>query len=202
MPNWCNNSATFSHQDPDMIKRLVDAYNSGRTMNGFFPCPQDLLDTVAGHAGEDQKAAHEAQIERNLKLHGAKDWYDWQVENWGTKWDFGAEEGDSITVYEGSDQVSISFDTAWAPPIAFYQEMEDEMGFHIKATYFEPGMGFVGEYEAGSDKCYEYGDDFDGVPEHLIDEWDLHSYLDDDETIDIDLDGGLSAINEGHKDAR
>ena len=194
MPNWCSNSATFSHEDPAMIKRLVDAYNSGKTMSGFFPCPQELADATAPN--RDEGANTDALIEK----YGAADWYQWALDNWGTKWDFGADEGDTLTVDEGSNEVSIYFDTAWAPPISFYQEMEDELGFHIKATYFEPGMGFVGEYEEGSDDCFEYGDDFDGVPDHLIEEWGLESYLDEDEeNLDIDLDDGLSAVNEDAK---
>ena len=181
MPNWCSNSATFSHEDPAMIKRLVDAYNSGKTMNSFFPCPQELADGLAPN--REGGASADALMEK----YGAIDWYQWALSNWGTKWDFGADEGDLLTVDEGSNEVSIYFDTAWAPPITFYQSMEDELGFHIKATYFEPGMCFVGEYEEGSDDCFEYGDNFDAVPQHLVDEYDLLSWIEDEEE-DLDSD--------------
>ena len=196
MPNWCSNSATFTHEDPAMIKRLVDAYNSGRTMGEFFPCPPELLDRDAPN--REEGANTDALIEK----YGAADWYQWALSNWGTKWDFGADDGDTLTIDEGSNEVSIYFDSAWAPPIAFYQEMEDELGFHITATYFEPGMCFVGEYEEGSDDYFEYGDSLEGVPQHLIDAYDLESYLEDEdeENLVIDLDDGLSAVNEGHQD--
>jgi len=164
-----------------MIKRLVDAYNSGKTMQAFFPCPQELLDNDAPADTSDE--AVKARIEK----YGEADWYQWSVNNWGTKWDFGADaDYDAITVDEGSNEVMISFDTAWSPPIGFYQEMEDEHGFHIKATYFEPGMGFVGEYEEGSDDCFEFSDaECAGVPEHLVEEYDIPSmFMDEEEEID------------------
>jgi hypothetical protein len=176
-----------------MIKRLVDAYNSGKTMSGFLPCPQELLDRDAPN--RETGSATDALADK----YGAVDWYGWALANWGTKWDFGAEEGDAVTVDEGSNEVSLGFDTAWSPPIAFYQAMEDKFGFHVRASYFEPGMSFVGEYEGGSDDYFDYDEDLEGVPQHLIDHYDINSYLGDEENLDIDLDDGLSATNEDAK---
>jgi hypothetical protein len=77
--------------------------------------------------------------------------YAWCIENWGTKWDVSG--GDLIS--EEDTCVTMSFDTAWGPPVHFYSAME-ELGFEISATYHEPGMAFAGAYEDGEDNCYEY----------------------------------------------
>jgi hypothetical protein len=83
------------------------------------------------------------------------------------------------------------------------------MGFKILAMYYDPGMAFAGVWEDGSDDYYEYGDlDSAGIAETLpsaldeafgisesVAEWEAEN-AEDDENIDIDLDGGVSATNE------
>ena len=68
----------------------------------------------------------------------------------------------------------------------------------MKLDYFghEPGMAFVGHYSDGDDECYST-ENLDDVPEDLIEMFGLETWVDDEEeNIDIDLDGGLSAVNE------
>jgi hypothetical protein len=52
--------------------------------------------------------------------------------------------------------LTASFDSAWSPPIAAYEKLMD-MGFTIKAYYYEPGMCFAGIWEDGNDDYFEYG---------------------------------------------
>ena len=52
-----------------------------------------------------------------------------------------------------SNFLSASFDTAWSPPIAFYERLQ-ELGFVVRAYYFEPGMGFCGIWNDGDDQFY------------------------------------------------
>ena len=92
-----------------------------------------------------------------------------RVDNWGTKWDI---EFDNAFVMDEGKTVSLSFNSAWSPPIAAYEKLK-EMGFEIYALYMEPGMGFAGEWEDGDDYCVEY--DFtndnwaDNMSENLAD---------------------------------
>jgi hypothetical protein len=73
--------------------------------------------------------------------------------------------------------------------------------------YYEPGMAFAGIFEDGADEYYEYSgmdskqiaeelpvelDEAFGISESAA-EWEAEQ---EEENIDIDLDGGLSAINE------
>lgn len=80
----------------------------------------------------------------NIKKYGYPQWYDWRVENWGTKWNV---EDDVDVVYdENKNEYDISFSTAWSVPSGivekyselcsddeFYWEYEDEDydGTHI-----------------------------------------------------------------------
>ena len=43
---------------------------------------------------------------------GRPNWYDWQIENWGTKWN----AYDESVVERDDHNVVIQFDTAWSPP--------------------------------------------------------------------------------------
>jgi hypothetical protein len=209
MPNWCNNSITLKHKDPVMIERAFKSLCKGEFLSEFFPCPKDLLETVAGFPGEDKRAEHEAQQKRNIELYGHKDWYDWQVANWGTKWDVGGDDGLIQKLSENS--LDASFDSAWAPPIRAYEQL-CALGFIIKAYYDEPGMCFCGVFtgdeEDSFDDYHEYSsynskNVREAIGEELDDFWGISETMaqyEDEENLDIDLDGGLSAINEQEKE--
>ena len=57
--------------------------------------------------------------------------------------------------------VRVSFDSAWAPPVNFYQCLAT-LGFNLEAMYYEPGMAFAGTVTSSDgeifDDYYEYGD--------------------------------------------
>ena len=207
MPNWCNNSVEIYHTDPAMIERVRTAFNDGRLLAEFIPIPQSLK-IVAGCAGShdspEQIALVEAE-ENNIKAHGYKNWYDFCVNEWGTKWDVGADGNPAQDIPGG---LMLGFESAWAPPIQAYEKLF-YMGFKIRAMYFEPGMAFAGIFEDGSDEYYEYGgmdstqiaeelpvelDEAFGISEDVA-QWEAEN-AEEEENIDIDLDGGLSAVNE------
>jgi hypothetical protein len=73
---------------------------------------------------------------------GDQDWYMWNVNNWGTKWDISDVYIDNSAE---QDSISFSFSTAWAPPTeAFYTWAESDGRVEFKLDYWEPGCGFVG----------------------------------------------------------
>jgi hypothetical protein len=205
MPNWCNNTLTLEHEDPAMIARAKAAFADGRFLAEFIPVPESLQ-IVAGSVGDPVEQAKLIEdTNRNLEVHGYGNWYDFCVNEWGTKWDVGGGDG-YINDIDGG--LILSFDSAWAPPTTAYAKLE-ELGFKILAMYYEPGMAFAGVYEDGVDDYYEYGGlDSAGIAETLpsaldeafgisesVAEWEAEN-AEDEENIDIDLDGGVSATNE------
>ena len=203
MPNWCNNSVVLKHEDPAMIERARKAFNGEGLLQEFIPVPQELRDTVSGSMGEDKREAHEAQQKANVEKYGYANWYDFCVNEWGTKWEIGADGNPAQDIPGG---LMLGFDSAWSPPIAAYEKLL-EMGFEIEAMYYESGMAYAGVWDNGHDDYYEYGGlDSKGIAETLpaeLDEafgisesaaeWEAEQ---EEENIDIDLDGGLSSINE------
>lgn len=150
MPNWCYNTVEVSHTDPEMMEKFKNGLKNG-LMNEFVPCPQDLIDTVSGFVG-DKQAELEAKQKANIEKYGYATWYEHNINEWGTKWDV-----DNIQAEEVDGVIHASFDTAWSPPIQFFEHLVN-LGFDVKAMYYEPGMCFCGIYEDGSDDCYNLSD--------------------------------------------
>jgi len=154
MPNWCLNKLTVEHTDVSMVDRFEKAYNLGKACEEFLPLPE----------GED--------------------WYGWQIDNWGTKWDIGADMGTDREEYHGlkatrvGNQVSCSFDSAWSPPIGLYDKLV-ELGYDVKASYWEPGMAFCGIWDNGADNYVEYPSK-DMIPVALWNEFGMEEFFKDD----------------------
>jgi hypothetical protein len=156
MPNWCNNTVEIYHNDPAMLERVRKGFNEGKLLNEFLPVPEDLQ-IVAGCVGADDDPKQIALVEaenRNLEKYGVKNWYDWCVANWGTKWDVG---GDGYEAQDIPGGLMLTFDSAWSPPIDAFNTLVEKQGFSIRAMYYEPGMAFAGIWEDGDDDYYEYG---------------------------------------------
>ncbi len=199
MPNWCNNSVEIRHEDPAMIERVRKGFNDGGLFSELLPCPQELTDTVSGFMGEDKRAEHEAQQAANVEKHGYANWYDFCVNEWGTKWDVGADGNLAQDIPGG---LMLGFESAWSPPIAAYEKLF-YMGFKIRAMYYEPGMAFAGIFEDGADEYYEYGGlDSKGIAEELPVELDEAFCISEqaaeweEENQEIELNGGIDSINE------
>lgn len=153
MPNWCFNQLEITSKDPAEIQKLVDAWDSGHFMQSLYPCPRELYDTLSGSYGDEEKNRElRIQEESNIEKYGYKNWYDWCVANWGTKWDIDTKAGES---YVSGDIFYANFDTAWSPPIEFLMHLDGRdlpMGekidndYYIGIRYEEEGMGFQGDY--------------------------------------------------------
>jgi hypothetical protein len=169
MPNWCNNTLTLEHEDPAMIARAKAAFADGRFLAEFIPVPESLQ-IVAGSVGDPVEQAKLIEdTNRNLEVHGYGNWYDYCVNEWGTKWDIGADGNPAQDIPGG---LMLGFDSAWAPPCAAYEKLT-EQGFRIRAMYYEGGMAFAGIWEEGNDDYYEYGGlDSKGIADTLPAELD------------------------------
>lgn len=166
MPNYCNNNIVITGPNSviDKIEKIANG-DKGDLLQYFYPMPKELNDTVAG---PEPKTKKEKLEKRRLQVeYGASNWYDWRVENWGTKWDI--MEFYNINrkeIGEDESEISLGFDTAWAPALGAYEKFLDKnSNCSLKAYYYEPGCDFMGEWDNGMDSCFEvakYGldDDF------------------------------------------
>ena len=167
MPNYCNNNIVITGPNSviDKIEKIANG-DKGDLLQYFYPMPKALEDTTAP-LQKDATKEEKAKAKENLKKYGYDNWYDWRVENWGTKWDI--MEFYNINrkeIGEDESEISLGFDTAWAPALGAYERFIDENRHcSLKAYYYEPGCDFMGEWDNGIDSCFEvakYGldDDF------------------------------------------
>ena len=159
MPNWCSNWTHFRHSDKLEVERLKAAGEAGNLFAEFVPNP----------AGED-----------------SEDWYAHNTTEWGTKWDAGIQSDNPIEFDSGDNlyTLSASFDTAWSPPLAFYEHLQNQ-GWQIDAYYFESGMNFCGKWSDGFDDYYDIPETAeeaaDLLPEDLEEVFDICQMLHDRE---------------------
>ena len=109
-------------------------------------------------------------------IHGEKQnsshpdwWYNWNVKNWGSKWNCGEVWHDRTT--EQITEVgstSYNFDTAWSPAEPVVAALAEQFPtLSITHRYCEGGMGFAGQvvYLNGEEVARdEYGDG-DSLPD-------------------------------------
>jgi hypothetical protein len=197
MPNWCNNTLELEHDDPAMIDRARAAMIRGEFLHEFIPVPKELSEASADGSVKEELVAK----------YGYSDWYGFCVNEWGTKWDIGGNDYGAPTITAEGKMIA-GFDSAWAPPTNAMEKLVD-MGFTVKLYYYEPGMCFAGIWEGSDggfdDDYYEYGDMSSeevkaALPAELDDMFCISDtvaeYEEEEENLDIDLDGGLSATNE------
>jgi hypothetical protein len=197
MPNWCNNTLELQHKDPAMIERARAAMIRGEFLHEFIPVPKELSEAVANGSTNEELVAK----------YGYSDWYGFCVNEWGTKWDVGGNDYGAPTITEDGKMIA-GFDSAWSPPTTAMERLA-AMGFEVKLYYYEPGMCFAGIWEGNedysNDDYYEYGDMSSeevkaALPAELDDMFCISDtvaeYEEEEENLDIDLDGGLSATNE------
>ena len=85
------------------------------------------------------ESSDEFSFEGTLPRGDRKDWYDWSVENWGTKWD----ACESTICNNDINYFSVSFESAWSPPINWIDNiMQDFPDLCFTLEYEEPGMCF------------------------------------------------------------
>lgn len=94
MPNYVTNIIKSNKTITDEILNTLDTGDVNFDFNTIIPTPEYIFQGPLGNA------------ERAIV--GSDNWYDWNIENWGTKWN----AVDTARISEDS----FSFDTAWANP--------------------------------------------------------------------------------------
>ena len=194
MPNHtsCLLSCTSGKTIGSIIKPYLTDNGKNIDFNKILPMPEGILKTCdASSVAEITKERTPEEIEarqkeqdlleeQNQKDYGHKNWYDWCVANWDTKWnayECWILEDSGLTLDEISD---LGFQTAWSPPINVIRELAKLTGESLRMSYYDEGWMFGGEYLVNADgsetdNCY---DDIDNCPEHLKEELDVQYFLD------------------------
>jgi hypothetical protein len=130
MPNWCHNRAKITFPNKELHQKFEIAIKDGCLFSAFVP-----LDLGTGDDKWDLEKA---------------------VELWGTKWEPSEIKTEEVPVsMDDSDiELNISFETAWAPPIGFYERLNKNYGVFVFAMFHEGGEQVFGQciYRASVEK--------------------------------------------------
>ena len=151
MPNWCQNNLRIRGNGEKVMEVLaiLKDDDGNVTFNNVAPLPEELRGTTAPTPDD----VPEEERKRLKDKYGADNWYDWQIKNWGCKWDasesnFWEEDGDPI----------VSFQTPWGPPIEFIRKLSKlfkNMTFEIQFADESEHDAPIGGAEI-KDGCVEY----------------------------------------------
>lgn len=159
MPNWVSNTISVTAESKTELDAFLEKAkgeqskirSEGNEEFHFGAFVHPLDEDLPYYKGEIQEEKPEGwnemtsaeQMAHNLKFSG-RGWYDWNVTNWGTKWD----ACDTYIGRDGDLEASISFQTAWGIPepiLKAIAEQHPELTFNIWA---EEEQGWGAEYHA------------------------------------------------------
>lgn len=177
MPNWVYNSLTIegNAEDISAIKtQLNQPFQRQHDQWNMETRQMELQDVTYSNPvfafwniikptnleAYNKQADHSLPMAEQLLFKG-DNWYDWNVNNWGTKWDVAVsnnEEYPETELMEESDtSLAYRFNTAWSPPlpaIATISQQYPNLEFNLS---YEEETGWGGEIEflAGEDSVLE-----------------------------------------------
>ncbi|WP_363825048.1 hypothetical protein [Sphingobium sp. LMC3-1-1.1] len=130
MPNWCENRVRLVAPTVDAAVEFESAFRAGNMMNAYLP----------------------VVVDNTPSPNGLPTWYVDRMSQWGVKWDIDPSSG---YIERKGGYIYIEFDSAWQPPITFYEYL-NESGWAVEAYYFECGMVFGGYYIDGTADSWSY----------------------------------------------
>jgi hypothetical protein len=145
MPNWCDNYVTI-RATKEKIDAIVEVLERNDSEKGLLThlCPEPNYDDPTFKV--EPTYASNTNPEFRMPT-----WWDWRVQNWGTKWDIEVRDWDKVS----DTEITLSFDSAWSPPTGVYNHVADE--YDITAYYNEGGCGFCGKFTStDGDESYQY----------------------------------------------
>ena len=128
MPNWCENSVQFAHENKEMMEKLLVEVEKENLLNFIKPLPEELKDTTTT-LSENSETNPDPEKQALIQKYGSSNWYSWCLSNWGTKWDITSvvtQECFDEKLFQGTNgkwTLQCVFDTAWGPPVEIFREM-------------------------------------------------------------------------------
>lgn len=154
MPNWVYNNLSItdpSGKHTDDVTRLMAQVGATYTVRtaSYASGTFEVIDVevrdpglsfwnIVRPEGEDSK-----KYEESIGASGAMPhWYDWNCENWGTKWD-----ASDVNIQDhAADHKQITFSTPWSPPLPVLVTLSEQYPkLHIELEW-EEEQGFGGTF--------------------------------------------------------
>lgn len=168
-PMWVKNEKGENITVPENERTIVEEEQKSDLSfwNFIRPADEDLpyyfgTKTDPKPKGYDKWDA-EKKMAHNLKFSG-RGWYDWNIREWGTKWDAGDVDLTDSTENKSPD-LYYTFQTAWSIPEPVFRAMVEQ--------HPELNFDFSSEEEQGWGASFESASTDEGKTLVLTSEWDI-----------------------------
>ena len=165
---------------------FLSAMRDAKACRGGYYTPNAWLSDkeILEHSGrEDAKTPEDLvrlgkQYLTNYREHGAPTWYDWSINNWGTKWN-----NDPETPVVDQETGTLHFDTAWSMPEPIFVELsrqhpeltfdvswaDEDIGYNVGNCEFKNGE-VISEHipEFGTDEAEKMAFDIKGFSNVVV----------------------------------
>jgi hypothetical protein len=170
MPNWVYNGLTVEGS-PDSVKKMMEQLNTPfvRVHDNWnvatqqfekqqvtYPNPVfafwNIIKPTDMEAYDGPQPKHE-NMQEAMKFK-SDHWYDWNVRNWGTKWDVAVSSLETHpdtymeeTVNGENHVVYYNFETAWSRPMGALTKLSEQYPDLLFTLSYEEETGWGGELE-------------------------------------------------------
>ena len=134
MPNNCYNKVSIYGKEASKIASELESEETVFDFSKVLPEPDyDKIEVEPTFRKEEKE-------DSGFRM---PKWWDWRVQNWGTKWNSYDCEVDIMD----DETVEYTFSTAWSPPEPVIHKLRELYpDVSITAFYDEPGMEIAGYY--------------------------------------------------------
>ena len=167
MPNWVYNGLTIEGS-PEQVNKLVEQLNKPfkKLADNWnmetqqmevklytYPNPVFAFHNIYNHiqdnvSDEEYIKQPDHKLGEPITFEG-NHWYDWNVRNWGTKWDVAVhddkEYSDTELVEETENSLAYRFNTAWSPPVPAIAKLSEQYPTVTFTLSYEEETGWGGE---------------------------------------------------------
>ena len=161
MPNHITNKIEF-YGEQENINKVLDLIKGEEKFIDFekiIPMPDNIY---RGNLGYEEE-----------KLYGKNNWYDWSIENWGTKWN---------AYHDNLDKANntLTFDTAWSCPLPVLDALAElcyKHGVYFTGKWADEDCGYnTGVFESDCDSD-EYWFSFEYMENASNDAYEIYAEL-------------------------
>lgn len=163
MPNWVYNSLHIDGSKEDMAK-LKEEFTKPHPIFSYSESDKWIhIDGTWNMSEGGEYSFRNIVMPNDLEwYHTGENWYHWNIENWGTKWDMS-----DVDILEDTEtSVLLTFSTAWSPPLAVFGALCEKYPNVSFSMSYEEEQGWGGEVDSYGEGQWGITNEYDIPTSH------------------------------------
>ena len=140
MPNYVMHNVTIKGS-VETISKVTNQIINTKDNNGDEAVRMKIKEQYATYPDGENRLKECIRLAKialdNIKKYGHKNWYDWNLANWGTKWDVC-----NPSVQTTNNEITLKFETAWSTPELIFKKLAEQYpDLMIDIDYADEDLG-------------------------------------------------------------